>query len=157
MTPSNLLTWTTANEINNKGFQIERAPQPPKGALTTWEILGFVNAKGKAATYEFTDKAPFGGWGLYRLRQIDNDGKETFSKVVTVSANKGNSKLKAYPNPVSNVLTVETDNAGAFEIHNILGQTVISGKAAQRIDVAELVQGTYILKVGTEQVKFIKQ
>jgi hypothetical protein len=163
----NLLTWATANEVNNKGFQIERAPQPPKGASPTWEAVGIVNAKGKAATYEFTDKAPFGGWGLYRLRQIDNDGKETLSKVISIAAVETRHALSLHPNPVSNTLTIEFDSplwglgAGNFQILNLLGQQVLSGKTPPSgsggLDVSALPQGSYVLKVGTEQAKFIKQ
>jgi Secretion system C-terminal sorting domain len=152
-TPSvsgNILAWTTVREVSSRGFQVERLVGDK-----TWMPLSFVKSKGAYGKYQFTDYNPL-ATSYYRLRQLDNDGAETFSKIVTVAA-KGNNKLKAYPNPVSNVLTVETDNAGTFEIVNILGQQVITGKAAQRINVSELVQGTYILKVGTEQVKFVKQ
>ena len=149
-----LLEWETASEINNKGFQIER--QMANGA---WEILGFVYAKGKAARYEFTDKAPL-SINYYRLRQMDVNGKETFSKVASVAID-GVSKLKIYPSLVKNTLTIEFDatnhEAKDFYIANLLGQQVLSGKVAQRIDVSALSQGTYIIKIGTEQAKFIKQ
>ncbi len=157
-TPSvsgNLLTWTTANEVNNKGFQVERLMESGQ-----WIMLGFVNAKAKAATYDFVDNTPF-STSYYRLRQIDNDGKETLSKVVSVSL-KSSNKLKVYPNPVFNVLTIETSfviarDEANFQIFNLLGQQVLNGKAAQRIDVSALPEGAYFLKVGTEQVKFVKQ
>lgn len=165
----NLLTWQTANEINNKGFQVERIPQPPQGAFVAWEILGFVAPqplKGAFRNYEFLDKSPLWGWGAYRLRQIDNDGKETLSKVISV-ARKGTNKLKVNPNPVSNMLLIETDfdlvrnETNTFQIFNLLGQQVRSGKKPPSgvwgLDVSALPQGTYFLKVGVEQVKFIKQ
>ncbi len=151
---SNLLTWTTASEINNKGFQVERLM-----ANGEWRILGFVAAKSKAATYEFLDNDPL-SISTYRLRQIDNDGKETLSKVISVER-KSNGKLKAYPNPVSNVLTVEYTEGGDYQILNLLGQKVMNGKKPSSgtggLDVSALPVGTYVLKVGTEQVKFVKQ
>jgi hypothetical protein len=158
----NLLTWITATEINNKGYQIERAPQPQKGAVPTWEVLGFADAKGNAATYEFTDKAPFGGWGLYRLRQIDNDGKETFSKVISIqNSPSGGRGLKVYPSVSTGILTVETSEMGDYQVFNLLGQQMLTGKTlpsgAGGLDVSALPQGTYILKVGVEQAKFVKQ
>ena len=77
----NLLTWATANEVNNKGFEVERLML--KG---DWETLGFVAPqppKGENRAYTFLDTRvtpPLGVGGLYyRLRQIDNDGKETLS------------------------------------------------------------------------------
>lgn len=152
-TPSvsgNVLTWTTVREVSNRGFQVERLVSDK-----TWLPLTFVKSKGAYGTYQFTDYNPL-STSYYRLRQLDNDGKETFSKIVTVAA-KGTNKLKAYPNPVSNVLTIETDKTGDFQVVNLLGQEVITGKIAQHINVATLPQGTYFLKVGVEQVKFVKQ
>ena len=163
-TPSvsgNLLTWTTANEVNNKGFEVERIMDNPEHS--GWIILGFVNAKGKSSTYDFLDVALPSGAAYYRLRQIDNDGKETLSQVISIAA-KGNSKLKIYPNPVSNTLTIETDFALAkneanrdYQIYNFLGQMILRGTTQTQIDVSTLPQGTYFLKIGTEQAKFVKQ
>jgi sugar lactone lactonase YvrE len=158
----NFLTWQTASEVNNKGFQIERAPQPPQGASLTWETLGFVDAKGKVALYEFIDKAPFGGWGAYRLRQIDVDGKETLSKVISIAtAVETRHALSLHPNPVSNLLTVEYTEGASFQVINLLGQQVLTGKTPPLgvggVDVNRLPQGTYVLKVGTEVAKFVKQ
>ena len=151
----NLLTWTTANEVNNKGFQVERL-----NGNGDWSILGFVKGNGKGSTYQFLDAIPL-STSYYRLRQIDNDGKETLSKVIVLQS-KGNDKLKVYPNPVSNILTIESPlwglGAADYQIINLLGQAVLTGKTtAQRIDVSALPQGSYVLKVGAEQVRFIKQ
>jgi hypothetical protein len=160
----NLLTWTTANEVNNKGFYVERN----NGITDKWDIIGFVNTqcRDKACLvsttmvmYDFTDNIPL-NTSYYRLRQIDNDGKETLSKVISIST-KENNKLKVYPNPVSNVLTVETTGTVDYHVFNLLGQQVLSGQipplGARGLDVSALPQGTYFLKVGAEQVKFIKQ
>jgi Secretion system C-terminal sorting domain/Protein of unknown function (DUF1573) len=154
-TPSvlgNNLTWITANEINNKGFQVERK----QATGDSWETLGFVKGNGVASTYNFTDKTPY-NVSYYRLKQMDNDSKETISKVVSVNKDKTKEKLKVYPNPVSNILIVETNQVGDYQVINLLGQQVMVGKSAQQIDVSALVQGAYLLKVGTEQVSFVKQ
>ena len=145
------LNWETAEEVNNIGFHIERQ----YSINGKWDELSFVKAKGSGSTYEFTDNNPL-SVNYYRLRQRDNDGKETLSKVISVSA-KGNNKLKVHPNPVSNTLSVENTEGGDYQIINLLGQEVMNGKAVQRIDVSALPEGTYFLKVGVEQVKFVKQ
>jgi hypothetical protein len=152
----NLLTWQTANEVNNKGFSVERK----KATGDSWYVLGFVVSNSKSATYNFTDNTPL-SISSYRLRQIDNDGKETLSKVITIQTNGTKGKLAVYPNPVSNILTVHTEGSD-FQILNLLGQQVMSGKApfgglGAGLDVSALPQGSYVLKVGSEQVKFIKQ
>ena len=158
----NLLTWRTANEVNNKGFQVERR----QTTADTWDAIGFITANNKASNYQFLDDLTFGKLetfqklNYYRLRQIDNDGKETLSKVVAIQS-KSNDKMKVYPNPVSNTLTIESSpsglGAGDYHIFNLLGQEILRGPAtAQRIDVSALPQGSYILKMGSEQVKFNK-
>jgi Secretion system C-terminal sorting domain len=150
----NRLFWLTASEINNKGFQIERLNSTAK----TWEVLGFVFAHGKAANYEFDDKYPL-SINYYRLRQIDVDGREQLSKVISLSLASKKS-LKAYPSVTSHILKVdystEKENVH-FDIFNILGQSVKSGILTESIDVSTLALGMYILKIGTEQIKFNKQ
>jgi hypothetical protein len=151
----NILTWETANEVNTKGFNVERSM-----ANGQWTILGFVPTKGKAAMYDFTDRTPF-SVSYYRLRQQDNDGKEVFSKIISLS-NITKSSLKVYPNPATDVLTVEfpsfmVETAPIFEVRNVLGQMMLSGTLQRSIDIATLPSGTYILRVGLEQVKFVKE
>jgi hypothetical protein len=62
---------------------------------------------------------------------------------------------------VSNTLTVENteddEEMGNFQILNLFGQQVLSGKTGQGLDVSALPQGTYLLRVGEEQVKFVKE
>jgi hypothetical protein len=145
------ISWQTANEIQNKGFQVERLNASGDG----WAILGFIAANGKASNYEFIDNAPLSN-NYYRLRQLDNDGKEMLSKTVSV-AFKTTNKLTVNPNPVSQFLTVETTEKSDYHVFNLLGQTVLTGKTTQQIDVSILPKGTYILKIGIEQAKFVKQ
>jgi parallel beta-helix repeat protein len=155
----NFLTWETANEVNNKGFNVERLMDNGE-----WLILGFVKSTSARfvtsptliTTYDFIDNQPF-ATSYYRLRQLDNDGKETLSKVISVSTN-ANNKLKIYPNPVSDVLTIESNvERSDFQIVNLLGQQVLTGKATQRLDVSALPKGAYFLRIGEEQVRFVKQ
>ena len=150
----NHLTWATASETNNKGFDIERSRDG-----TTFQSIGTVKAIGKAGNYNFTDAEPVNGTNYYRLRQIDFDGTETFSKVVSV-ANKGGKALKVYPTLVTNgILTVDTEGVQLrdFSVTNLLGQQVLVGKTTTQIDVSSLAKGTYMLKVGSEVAKFVKQ
>jgi hypothetical protein len=155
------LTWQTTSETHNRGFDIERS-------LTgsNFEKIGFVKSQGNSntlQTYNFTDgnfNAP-PQYIYYRLRQIDNDGKETYSKTIVLTPTSKGKRLRVYPNPVSNTLIVENTEGGNFQIINLLGQQVLSSKTpasgAVGLDVSTLPQGTYFIKVGTEQAKFIKQ
>ncbi|MBL7813828.1 MAG: hypothetical protein JNL70_02395, partial [Saprospiraceae bacterium] len=116
----NLLTWTTANETNNNGFEVERLKQSTVSSQQStgdvWETLGFVAAKGKSATYTFVDNLTSARFETsptfltyYRLRQIDNDGTETLSKAIAIQVQGSKDKLKAYPSVTHSILTIETD------------------------------------------------
>jgi len=69
--------------------------------------------------------------------------------------------IKVYPNPAKDVLIVESNNAIAIEVFNLLGQTVyestaIAGK--NTIDLTGLASGVYIVRLANHKtVKFIKQ
>lgn len=145
------IDWATASEFNNSHYIIERSNDK-----LSFEAIGRVQAANKASKYSFIDTNPIGTLLYYRIRQVDFDGTEELSKTNAVSLQKS-SKLNVYPTLTNSFLTVEIEDPKDFTIFNLLGQQVLNGKAAQRIDVSALPQGAYFLRVGTEQVKFIKQ
>ena len=72
------------------------------------------------------------------------------------------SNLKLYPNPTSNYLSIQgNDNPVTISIYNVLGKKVISAKNTNKIDVKELSNGIYIIRIkeGLKEVikKFIKE
>jgi predicted type IV restriction endonuclease len=76
-------------------------------------------------------------------------------------ATQGEKTLKVSPTIVENgVLNVIFDvytEGSSFSIVNLMGQQIMSGKTANSIDVSDLPQGVFILKMGALQAKFIKQ
>lgn len=72
------LDWSTATEINNNYFTIERSTENNRFySLAT--IRGAGNST-QNLMYTFYDEKPLGGWNYYRLRQTDYDGKSTVSQ-----------------------------------------------------------------------------
>jgi hypothetical protein len=165
----NHLTWRTASERDNKHFDIERSADG-----STFHSIGQVKGNNKPSSYQFVDNQPF-ATSYYRLRQLDFDGTETFSKIVSVERRDAINRVstKVYPNPVSSLLTIEViarneaTEGPSFQIFNLLGQQVLNHATSATssrfqtsttlIDISALPQGTYILKVGAEQAKFVKQ
>ncbi|QQS37526.1 MAG: T9SS type A sorting domain-containing protein [Ignavibacteriales bacterium] len=83
----NTLEWLTASEINNSGFEIQRATSEQNFELNNYSTIGFVKGNGTTTnpnSYSFFDDAH--GNFSYRLKQIDLDGKYTYSKVITVES-----------------------------------------------------------------------
>ncbi len=154
---SNTLTWTTASEINNKGFFVQR--QSLNSGV--WENLGFVNGNNTASTYTFKDNNPLKN-SYYRLKQVDLDGKESFSSVVNVNQ-KANNRIVVGPNPASNTVTVnlsktftanETVTATLFDLYGKKVLVQNSKVGTFNLDISNLSKGTYILNVQSKGETF---
>ena len=123
-----VLSWKTASELNNSGFEIQR-----KTENSNWNKIGFVQGAGtstESRSYSFSD--PYSGQGTvsYRLKQIDFDGTSVFSEVVTVDLSTPTEfKLNQnFPNPFNPSTTVSftIPKASAVKliIYNQIGQKV---------------------------------
>ena len=85
-----ILNWSTATELNNSGFQIEKRQKSEVKGQTEFNNVGFVNGKGtttEKTLYSFTDKNEKPGTYLYRLKQIDFDGTFSYSNEVEIEVN----------------------------------------------------------------------
>lgn len=99
------LHWATAKEWNNSHFEIQRSIDN----VRTWEDIGRVIGAGwsdSPSVYTFLDEKPplAGGLVYYRLRQVDFDGKFSFSKTISVKVSPANNKgnlWRVFPNPVN--------------------------------------------------------
>ncbi len=102
-----LLSWVTASEINNQGFEIERNEKLESSGKNTneyWEVIGFVGGKGTTTeiqVYSFIDKTITAGNYQYRLKQIDFDGSFEYSNIAEVEAGTLTDFYLSqnYPNP----------------------------------------------------------
>jgi hypothetical protein len=82
------LTWSTASEINNDFFTIEKS----KDAVNFEEVLHQKGAGNSNVTlnYRDVDKNPFDGVSYYRLKQTDFNGNHTYSEIVPISMKSKN-------------------------------------------------------------------
>jgi photosystem II stability/assembly factor-like uncharacterized protein len=102
-----VLNWSTATELNNRGFEIQRrASLNPSegGTFGEWEAAGFVQGSGTTTEirqYSFVDENVLPGAYVYRLKQIDFDGNYSYSKSIEInSVYASDFVLKQnYPNP----------------------------------------------------------
>jgi hypothetical protein len=148
------LHWSTATEINNYGFGIERALKSERTTLSAgeasaenWSEIGFVNGNGTSSApheYKYTDTPPIPGLYAYRIRQMDKNGTVTDSRI-TVAAFGSAPQLftlnQNYPNPFNPATTIEfalpVDGHVVLSVHDMLGKEV-----ARLID-GEMKTGTY--------------
>lgn len=171
------LTWTTASESNNKGFDVERSVDGK-----VFETAGFVKGAGnsnKTVSYNLTDAEAFAKTNstvlYYRLKQTDNDGAIAVSKTVTVSQQQETSdnQLSLFPNPVANNCTILFTSASAAPVNILVSDvqgrivstqtvTAIKGNNSANLEHMNRLQtGVYFVKVtingNTQVLKLIKQ
>lgn len=174
---NNILKWTTTNEQNNRGFQIERSTDG-----INYTSAGFVNSLAPSGNssgslhYVFTDNNVNGNKQFYRLRQFDFDGREKLHPIILikeatvpvltingVSPNPANSTINVLISApkYENILLIITDISGRrmFQNKNVVG----AGSNTIPIDITNLANGIYYVKMicANGEVsgisKFIKQ
>ncbi len=143
---SNILSWQTASETNFSHFDIEKSIDG-----IYFEKIGEVKGRGFASNYEFNDLNPMENINYYRLRMIDVDSKSDFSKIISQSSAK---KIKIFPNPTSNILSVLTNETIPINvlITDGLGRTVVETVIQNNkleFDVSNLPNGVYLVEIKT--------
>ena len=103
-----LLNWQVTAQIQNMGWDIERSGIQGNNP-GIWAKVGFVsgNVNGGLMKYNFADNHLAPGTYQYRLKQIDQDGHFTYSKVVTITIRDPKAALSIYPNPVTSNAVVK--------------------------------------------------
>ncbi len=152
-----LLSWTTATEQNNAYFDIERS-ENGFDFITIGQIKSVNSFSQKPQTYTFLDKNTGNQSYYYRLRQVDNDGRFTYSSIIFIQ--NVNKKLVLYPNPTKGIVRIETDNPKPRRItlYNSIGQVVFTeNNITESIDLQVLTNGIYWVKIGEYWAKIVKE
>ena len=147
------LRWHVANEINNKYYEIEYSPNGLK-----YSEIGRVKATSIArGTYEFVHTAPsLNSTNYYRIRQIDIDGKFTYSVIKTVRFESQNA-ISILPNPASDLIKIYSKQPGSVvNLFDINGRRLLSKIATDgtaEFDISRLPKGTYLVTVEINGVR----
>ena len=103
------MSWATAIEINNLGFEIEKSTNG-----RNWEIIDFVVGQGTTTEiieYQYEDLNPFSGINYYRLKHIDIDGAFEYLKVITIEFSDTTKNINVFSNPSSGLINLQIDNS----------------------------------------------
>lgn len=159
-----LLFWQTAQEINNKGFDIEISQD---GQL--FSKSGFVNGAGNSSTvqqYQYPVTGLANGAYFFRLKQMDSDGKFVYSKVVRVVINVIGQRILIYPNPTDNTVRFDpgkyTGKLFSIQIVDQVGRTVLAMPSQKytpgfEININGLSKGVYhVILTGTDFKETLK-
>ena len=173
---SALLAWSTATEVNNYGFEVERSGISNTGLGTmNWQKFGFVNGAGTSNArheYSFTDKNVPPGRYMYRLKQIDRDGSFEYSQSVEVEVGTVPhvfSLSQNYPDPFNPTTTINyslpSDEKVRLAVYDILGNEVgvlvngeqTAGSHQAAFSGANLASGIYFYKLESSGQTIIKK
>ncbi len=163
------LDWSTAEELNNSGFEIERKTSDE------WQSIGFVNGHGTSVSmnrYTFLDNTN----GIiapeiqYRLKQIDYDGSVTYSEILTIT-NLPESYIlhQNYPNPFNPStridFSVPRNGHVKLEVFDALGTLVATlindqleaGHHSRNFNAAGFSSGAYFYRLTADGKSFHKK
>lgn len=149
------LNWTTASEINNDYFTVERS----KDAIN-FEACGTVDGAGTSLVqlnYKLTDVSPYHDISYYRLKQTDFDGTYKYSNTIAINI-KNVEILNFFPNPTTSQSNVVIVSPSAINIEffiyssdgkivNKRSETLQQGVNIVNLDVTNYSEGSYIFSV----------
>jgi hypothetical protein len=154
-----LLNWSTASELNNAGFNVQRSI-----AGNEFTTIGFVPGYGtitEAKTYRFIDANLLAGSYTYRLKQIDFNGTFAYSDEVNaeVTSPVQFELSQNYPNPFnpsttikfsipqSSNVTLKIFNTLGQEVKTLLNQKLESGVHTINFDASKMNSGVYFYRL----------
>ncbi len=156
------LNWQTQSEENSDYFEIERSQNESE-----FESIGRVFSAGNSIEvidYEFEDRLPIlNQFSYYRLKQVDLDGRITFSNVKSVKVDREGT-LSIFPNPIKNnqTLNITYPNNNNLEkrVHIVNSMGAVAFEAnlnnqnadgSYRFDFPELPVGIYFVSIFENQ------
>jgi len=162
------LAWQTASEFNSSHFDVEKSTDGE-----TWRVMSTIPSAGTSnelLTYQAMDNSGTNGSNYYRLRQVDNDGKEKLYDPINVSCIETTAGyFTSYPNPSGNEFQVVVNNKeilGACTLNivdaqgKVIDQRSIEVKEGINMFVISetLNPGIYFLNItnGTKTTQVIK-
>lgn len=154
-----LLKWNTTTELNNQGFEIERA-----NISGSWQKIGFVAGNGTTSEeriYSFIDNDLNPGKYRYRLKQVDYDGTYEYSAVIEAEVVLPfNFVLEQnYPNPFnpstsirysipqSSLVNIKVFNLLGQEVAELVNESKTAGQYEINFELNGLSSGIYLVKM----------
>jgi hypothetical protein len=148
-----IISWATAMEENTKEFIVEYSENG-----NDFKPLGQTTASGNSSaskTYSFVHNTPVQGFNYYRIKQVDIDGRFSYSKIINLFKGEAQKTTMVGPNPVNDVLHVIESKEGLLkkiEVFDMNGRVVMQRNVAAlnrvfSITTSFLPKGNYVLKL----------
>ena len=147
------LKWTTLSESNNSHFELQRSLDGSR-----FDYLKVIGSQGNSnlnKSYSFVDKNPVPGVNYYRLKQVDFDGTQTYSNIVSAKISTKSVIASVIPNPVNEKAIVrfgeKLPKRAKLQILSSLGQVLdtylVENTLSQEINLDRYEKGVYFLRI----------
>lgn len=154
---TSVVHWQTAEEHNTRVYMILHSTD---GA--NWTIIGQVAASGftkHVMSYRFVHHTPASGINFYRIKQVDADGRFSFSKISMLNYQPAGFSTTIMGNPVmGGTMHIQLQQPAELSLWSVDGKKLWSKKLPQGysdVHVGHLAKGTYLLHAGTEVKKIV--
>ena len=149
------ISWSTASEINNDFFTIERSYNG-----VDFTSIGTVNGAGNSSmvlNYVSIDEKPYPGISYYRLKQTDFDGKYSYSTIAAVKFS-ADDKIVIQAGPIPATDKIKLTCFGGVKFSPVLyesdGRMVkqfpVVSEGLSDLDISDISKGIYILRVNSD-------
>lgn len=165
---SNLVSWSTATESNNAGFELERS-----SSGFDWEKLAFIKGVGNSSetkNYNFSDSQANSNSYYYRLKQIDYNGNYAYSKTILITRiNLQTFSLEqVFPNPTNGIIYLHfnkiTEKNLSLVVFDMSGKAILqkvleAGQSNYLFDFTsyQLANGTYLLQLTSANYSYTQR
>lgn len=147
-----LLQWSTAMELENHGFEVERSI----GNTGAFKTIGFKKGNSSGSEYSYADEnLPLNVNVYYRLRQVDLSGQSRVTETKLVRFSDKAVYLSMQPNPAKDVVTIANNGnniaKARVQITDATGRVVKDMitplDQTTRIDLSLLAKGFYTVRI----------
>ena len=159
-----LLSWSTATEDNNKGFDIERSEDGQR-----FMSIGFVAGVGTSSVinnYTFSDVKVASGSNYYRLRQEDIDNNYSYSSIIRLNYSKFNWFISGSPITSNSWIQLQLDketnvairilSANGDVISTVNKGRLSAGNYSVPLNFNTKSNGVYIVQLITDNATYAK-
>jgi len=154
-----LITWATAAEEETDKFLVEFSTDGQR-----FTSIGEIKAAGNSGSthhYNFMHDRPVRGMNYYRIKQLDKNGRFTYSKALHLLFRPDQHEAMIAPNPAADNLYIIAGTGNDLqkaELYDISGKLILTrqlsaGQQVYSIDISTLNKGVYIIKLYDKQTQ----
>ena len=150
------LQWSTAQEQNSSHFVLQHSTDN-----RNWKSIGSIPAVGNSDevhNYEYTHATPAAGLNLYRIEQVDRDGKSSYSQIAKLNIDGSAGQNLLYNSISNNKIQLQLERPAAIALYSHDGKLLMRKQYAgglHIIDASGFAKGIYLLRIGNHTEKII--